>query len=430
MQKSLLDLFEVTKEDMNPELKKYRLYCDMDGVLCDFKYRFEYLFGKGPREIEAEKGAPYFWGMIRRVGAKFWSGMPWTPSGRQLWSAIKGYDPKLLTAPPRAYRDFSNFEPTAVEGKTQWAGQNLGLDSSDVIFKRSKDKQEIALKDVSQGFIPILIDDRRDNISNWVAAGGIGIHHPENTSDISPILERLRKLYKEEPADDSEKEVIKEQVEKIKFKQPALNYRTVALEPYIDKETMEEHYGKHFKGYTDKLNAELKEKKIIVEAEDQIEAIQKILGKYSNNDKIRNNGGGFYNHVLYFENMTPTYKAPSAKLRRLLEEHFNSFSEFKQQFKDAGLKQFGSGWVFLVEKRNKLVIESYANQDNPYLDNQFKGTILLAMDVWEHSYYLKHRSRRESYINDFLRVIDYSVAEGRSKLLQKEDERKSTEERV
>ena len=81
----------------------------------------------------------------------------------------------------------------------------------------------------------------------------------------------MRKLYKEEPADDSEKEVIKEQVEKIKFKQPALNYRTVALEPYIDKETMEEHYGKHFKGYTDKLNAELKEKKIIVEAEDQIQ---------------------------------------------------------------------------------------------------------------------------------------------------------------
>ena len=124
--------------------------------------------------------------------------------------------------------------------------------------------------------------------------------------------------------------------------------------------------------------------------------------------------------------MTPIYKAPSSKLRRLIEESFESFTEFKKQFKDAGLKQFGSGWVFLIEKGNKLVIESYGNQDNPYLDSRFKGTILLAMDVWEHSYYLKHRSRRESYINDFLRVIDYSVAEGRSKLLQKEDERKST----
>ena len=204
---SLLDLFEVTKEDMNPELKKYRLYCDMDGVLCDFKYRFEYLFGKGPREIEAEKGAPYFWGMIRRVGAKYWSGMPWTPSGRQLWSAIKGYDPKLLTAPPRAYRDYNNFDESAVQGKTEWAQRNLGLSASDVLFKRSKDKQEIATKDISQGFIPILIDDRRDNITNWVAAGGIGIHHPENTSDISPVLERLRKLYKEDEGESTEERI-------------------------------------------------------------------------------------------------------------------------------------------------------------------------------------------------------------------------------
>ena len=204
---SLLELFEVTKEDLNPELKKYRLYCDMDGVLCDFKYRFEHLFGKGPREIEAEKGAPYFWAMIRRVGAKFWSGMPWTPSGRQLWAAIKQYDPKLLTAPPRAYRDFSNFEPTAVEGKTQWAGQNLGLSSSDVLFKKSKDKQEIATKDISQGFIPILIDDRADNIANWKAAGGIGIHIKENASDISPVLERLRKLYKEDEGESTEERI-------------------------------------------------------------------------------------------------------------------------------------------------------------------------------------------------------------------------------
>ena len=203
---SLLELFEVTKEDLNPELKKYRLYCDMDGVLCDFKGRFENLFGKGPREIEAEKGAPYFWAMIRNVGAKFWARMPWTPSGRQLWSAIKQYDPKLLTAPPAAYRDFSNFEPTAVEGKTQWAGQNLGLSSSDVLFKRSKDKQQIAAKDISQGFIPILIDDRVKNIDAWKAAGGIGIHHPENASDISPVLERLRKLYKEEDERDSTEE--------------------------------------------------------------------------------------------------------------------------------------------------------------------------------------------------------------------------------
>jgi Fe-Mn family superoxide dismutase len=208
-----------------------------------------------------------------------------------------------------------------------------------------------------------------------------------------------------------------EQKQDIKFKVPKLNYSYTSLQPYIDKETMEEHFDKHFKGYTDKLNAELDEKSIKVNAEDQTQAIQIILGKYPKNDIIRNNGGGFYNHVLYFENITPDYKAPSTKFRKMLEENFNSFSEFKKQFKEAGLKQFGSGWVFLIKKGNKLVIESYPNQDNPYLDKDFKGKILIAMDVWEHAYYLKHKSQRGNYINDFFRVIDYKVAEERLKIL-------------
>ena len=208
-------------------------------------------------------------------------------------------------------------------------------------------------------------------------------------------------------------EIIREQKEKIKFKRPKLNYTYTSLQPYIDKETMEEHFDKHFKGYTDKLNTELEEKNITVDAKDQTQAIQKILSKYPKNTKIRNNGGGFYNHVLYFENMTPDYKAPSANLRKMLEENFNSFSEFKEKFKEAGLGQFGSGWVFLIKKGNKLVIEAYPNQDNPYLDKEFNGKILIAMDVWEHSYYLKHKSKRGNYINDFFRVVDYKVAEDR-----------------
>jgi Fe-Mn family superoxide dismutase len=209
------------------------------------------------------------------------------------------------------------------------------------------------------------------------------------------------------------KEILQEQKEKINFKRPKLNYSYTSLQPYIDKETMEEHFDKHFKGYTDKLNAELEEKNITVDAENQIQAIQKILSKYPKNTKIRNNGGGFYNHVLYFENMTPDYKAPSSNLKKMLEENFNSFSEFKEKFKEAGLGQFGSGWVFLIKKGNKLVIESYPNQDNPYLDKEFDGKILIAMDVWEHSYYLKHKSKRGNYINDFFKVVDYKVAEER-----------------
>ena len=208
-----------------------------------------------------------------------------------------------------------------------------------------------------------------------------------------------------------------EQKQDIKFKVPKLNYSYTSLQPYIDKETMEEHFDKHFKGYTDKLNAELDEKSIKINAKDQTQSIQIILGKYPKNDIIRNNGGGFYNHILYFENITPDYKAPSTKFKKMLEENFNSFSEFKEQFKEAGLKQFGSGWVFLIKKGNKLVIESYANQDNPYLDKDFKGKILIAMDVWEHAYYLKHKSQRGSYINDFFRVIDYKVAEERLETL-------------
>ena len=189
---SLLDLFEVTKEDLNPDFKKYRLYCDMDGVLCDFKGRFEMLFGKGPREIENEKGAPYFWAMIRNVGAKYWSRMPWTPGGQTLWNAIKVYDPAILTAPPRKKGDFQSFDPSAMEGKSEWVKTNLG--DYPVLFKRSKDKKDIAAQDVANGLIPILIDDRESNISGWEAAGGIGLHHPENGSP-SEVIKKLKELY-------------------------------------------------------------------------------------------------------------------------------------------------------------------------------------------------------------------------------------------
>ena len=252
-------------------------------------------------------------------------------------------------------------------------------------------KSKVPFKDVIQNYfdkVDLSLEDRNEVIALW-------------------------KQYLPSLSLPSIDEIIREQKEKIKFKRPKLNYSYTSLQPYIDKETMEEHFDKHFKGYTDKLNKELEEKNITVDAEDQTQAIQKILSKYPKNTKIRNNGGGFYNHVLYFENMTPDYKAPSANFRKMLEENFNSLSEFKEKFKEAGLGQFGSGWVFLIKKGNKLVIEAYPNQDNPYLDKEFDGKILIAMDVWEHSYYLKHKSKRGNYINDFFRVVDYKVAEER-----------------
>ena len=192
MKNSLVDLFEITKEDLNPDSKKYVLYCDLDGVICDFKTRFEDLFSKGPREIESEKGAPYFWAMIRRVGSKFWSRMPWTPGGKTLWESIKEYDPKILTAPPRKQGDFSSFDESAMEGKSQWVSQNLG--SYEILFKSSKNKKEIAAQDVAKGLIPILIDDRESNIKGWESSGGIGIHHPENGNP-SNVISQIKKLY-------------------------------------------------------------------------------------------------------------------------------------------------------------------------------------------------------------------------------------------
>ena len=201
MQKSLLDLFEVTKEDINPDLKKYRLYCDMDGVLCDFRTRFEDLFGKGPREVEADKGAPYFWAMIRNVGVKYWSRMPWTPGGQTLWNAIKVYEPKLLTAPPRKKGDFHALDPITMEGKTEWAATNLGLGASDILFKKSKDKKLIAQQDVANGLIPILIDDREDNIKGWESVGGLGLHHPENGNP-SEVIKKIKELYEGESTEE------------------------------------------------------------------------------------------------------------------------------------------------------------------------------------------------------------------------------------
>ena len=111
--------------------------------------------------------------------------------------------------------------------------------------------------------------------------------------------------------------------------------------------------------------------------------------------------------------MTPNYKAPSAKLKAMIDDAFGSFTEFKEQFKQAGLDRFGSGWVWLCNDNGKLEICSTANQDNPYIDSGCSGIPILGMDVWEHAYYLKHRSKRGSYINDFFRVIDWKVVEER-----------------
>lgn len=184
---SLREIFQVDlmleqqkQKRKNELVQKYTLYCDMDGVLCDFKGRFDHYSGLSPSEYKERHGVKQFWKLIDdTVGEVFWSGMGWTPAGRELWNYIKDYNPSLLTSP--------SLNEVSRTGKQKWAGKNLSP-TPKIHFKYSKEKKDLATP------TSILIDDREDNIESWTNAGGIGIHHPENTSDISPVLNKLKEL--------------------------------------------------------------------------------------------------------------------------------------------------------------------------------------------------------------------------------------------
>lgn len=197
------------------------------------------------------------------------------------------------------------------------------------------------------------------------------------------------------------------------FTRPKLKYPYSSLEPHLDSETMEEHYSVHYKNYTNNLNDVIKEDKISLGEGDIEEKIIGLLrGKLS--DKLRNNGGGFLNHLIYFASLTPDAKSISGEIKKSIDENFGSFSEFKKDFIETSLSLFGSGWVWLVQQPNgKLEIITTTNQDNPYMKKEFKGNILFGLDVWEHAYYLKHKANRKSYINDFFKVLDWEYVENR-----------------
>lgn len=200
-----------------------------------------------------------------------------------------------------------------------------------------------------------------------------------------------------------------------KFKRKPLTYSLGDLAPKIDKETMEEHYGVHYKKYTDSLNEAVIEEKIKVNMGPEMNGIIEILknvDKYS--DKVRNNGGGFYNHFLYFQNMSPGKKSPKGNLSEAIKNSFGGLSQLKKKLEEAGTGLFGSGWVWIItNKRGDLNIVTTPNQDNPIMKKSFTGEILMGMDVWEHSYYLRHKADRKAYIKDFLDVIDWEVVEER-----------------
>lgn len=199
------------------------------------------------------------------------------------------------------------------------------------------------------------------------------------------------------------------------FIRPRLKYSYSSLNPHIDTETMEEHYSVHYKNYTKNLNDAIQEEKISVGEGDIEEKIIEILrGKMS--DKLRNNGGGFLNHLIYFASLSPDAKLPAGIIKKALDDNFGSFTEFKKQFSESALSVFGSGWVWLIQQPNgKLEIITTPNQDSPFMKKSFKGNVLLGLDVWEHAYYLKHKANRKSYIGDFLKVVDWEYVENRMK---------------
>jgi len=194
------------------------------------------------------------------------------------------------------------------------------------------------------------------------------------------------------------------------FELPALPYATDALEPHIDKQTMEIHHGKHHQAYVTNLNKALEGKP---EATQSIEEIIKNISKFP--PAVRNNGGGHFNHSLFWQVIGPHKGGePKGALADAINAAFGSFADFKTKFAEAGATRFGSGWAWLsVGADKKLIVSSTPNQDNPLMDiAEVKGTPILGMDVWEHAYYLKYQNRRPDYIAAFWNVVNWdAVAE-------------------
>lgn len=196
------------------------------------------------------------------------------------------------------------------------------------------------------------------------------------------------------------------------FELPQLSYAYDALEPMIDARTMEIHHTKHHAAYTSKLNDAVKGSGL------EQKSIEELMANVSSHSTVvRNNGGGFYNHGLYWEIMTPGgAPQPEGDLLNAINGSFESVNKFKEAFTQAALTRFGSGWAWLVKQGDSLVISSTPNQDNPLMDVvDVQGTPILGIDVWEHAYYLKYQNKRPDYVEAFWKVINWDEVAKRFK---------------
>jgi superoxide dismutase, Fe-Mn family len=194
------------------------------------------------------------------------------------------------------------------------------------------------------------------------------------------------------------------------FTLPPLPYAHDALEPHIDAKTMEIHHGKHHQAYVNNLNAALEKA-----PELQTKSIEELLQGLDKAPEtvrtaIRNNGGGHWNHTLFWELMGPgAGGAPTGALSQAIDASFGGFDKFKEQFNAAGVGRFGSGWAWLVRKGDKLAITSTPNQDNPLMEGTSPKDVLLGVDVWEHAYYLKYQNRRPDYLAAWWNVVNWGA---------------------
>ncbi|MBA4184174.1 MAG: superoxide dismutase [Acidobacteria bacterium] len=200
------------------------------------------------------------------------------------------------------------------------------------------------------------------------------------------------------------------------FELPPLGYAFDALAPFIDAETMELHHDKHHQAYVDKLNDALKDQEDL-----QNLTIEELLAKVDSlpdaiKSAVRNNGGGHANHSMFWTIMKKNEDGkPSGALAKAIDRDFGSFEDFKTKFNDAGVKQFGSGWVFLISNNGKLEIKSMPNQDTPLMQNV---TPILGNDVWEHAYYVTYRNRRPEYLKAWWNVVNWDKVGERFEAVQ------------
>ena len=194
------------------------------------------------------------------------------------------------------------------------------------------------------------------------------------------------------------------------FELPKLTYTYDALEPHIDSRTMEIHHSKHHNGYTNNLN------NAIAGSDLEGKSIEEICASPGLSGGVRNNGGGYFNHCLFWDIMSADGGGePTAEIAGAIIKAFGSFEEFKNVFSSAAGTRFGSGWAWLGLKNGELQVCSTANQDNPLMEGQCGCTPLLCLDVWEHAYYLNYQNRRPDYINAFFNVINWEEVNRRYK---------------